>query len=83
VVDAGGEAQVEMLIDDLARDGTDVLVTNARIIGPLRRRISAFGEAERAAVFEGEVFLLETEPRALIVENGRALVRRVRGLAVG
>ena len=72
-----------MLLDDLARDVADVLVADAGVVGALRRRIAGVREAERAAVLVEEVFLLEAEPGARVVEDGRALVRRVRRLAVG
>ncbi len=79
VVDAGEEAKIEMLFDHLAGDVADVLVADAGVIGALRRRIASLRKAERTAVLVEEIFLLETEPRAGIVENGRALVRNVRG----
>jgi hypothetical protein len=82
VVDAGGEAKVEMLVDHLAGNVADILVADAGVIGALRRRIAARGKAERAAVLIEEVFLFETEPGAGIVENGGAHVRRMRRLAI-
>jgi len=50
VVDAGEQAEVEMLLDDLARDRTDVRIADAGVIRALRRRITLRREAERTAV---------------------------------
>src|SRR6185503_4067475 len=61
---------------------TDILVTDAGVVGALRGRIAGRREAERAAVLVEEIFLLEAEPRARIVEDGCAHVRGMRA-AVG
>jgi hypothetical protein len=82
VIDAGGEAEIEMLLDDLSRDRADILVANAGVIGPLWRRIAVGREAERPAVLVQEIFLLEAEPGAFVVENGRPLVRGMRRDAI-
>ena len=72
-----------MLLDDLARDVADLGVADAGVVGALRGGVAVLGKAQRPAVLVEEVFLLEAEPGALVVEDGRALVRRVRRLAVG
>ena len=82
VIDAGVEAEVEMLLDDLARDIADVRIADARVIGALRGRIALVREAERTTVLVEEVLLLEAEPGAGIVENGRACIGFVRGDAI-
>jgi hypothetical protein len=82
VVDAGKEAEVEMLLDHLAGDIADILVADARVIWALRGRIAGLGEAERTAILVEEILLLEAEPRAGIVEDGCPHVRRMRA-AVG
>jgi hypothetical protein len=45
VVDAGGEAEVEMLLDDLAGDVTDVGIADAGVIRTLRCGIATGREA--------------------------------------
>src|SRR5215469_133734 len=58
----------------LRGDVADVVVADSGVIRALRRGIPAGRETERPAVLIEEIFLLETEPRVGIVENGRALV---------
>ena len=52
---------------------------DAGVVRALRRRITGGRKAERTAVLVEEVFLLEAEPGARVVQDGRALVRGVRG----
>ena len=65
-----------MLLDHLASGSARRSCSRrrARVIGTLQRRIALLGESERPTVLVEEVFLLVTEPRAGIVEDGRALV---------
>jgi hypothetical protein len=84
VVDAGVEAEVEVFLDDLAGDVADVPCSRRRSsIRPAGPGKPSLGETERAAVLGEEIFLLEAEPGARIVEDGGAGVGRVRGDAVG
>src|SRR6185437_5845313 len=82
MVDAGLEAELEVLLDDLAGDRADVLEADAGVVGALRRRVTVLGEAERAAVLVEEILLFEAEPGGFVIEDGGALVRRMRSLAV-
>src|SRR6185436_13676530 len=59
VVDAGGETEFEMLLDDLARDGSDILEPDARIIWTLRCGVAFRRETQGTAVLVEEVLLLE------------------------
>jgi hypothetical protein len=72
-----------MLLDDGTGDVADILVADAGIVGTLRGRVAGGREAQRAAVLIEEIFLLEAEPGVLVVEDGGALVRFMRGNAVG
>gem|GEM_PF-4061957 len=82
MIDAGVQTDAEMLLDNLAGNITNILGANTCIVRPLRSWIAALGEAKRPAVFIEEEFLLKSEPRARIVENGGAGIRGVRSDAV-
>ncbi len=82
VVDAGIQAEIEVFLDDLAGDVTDIRVAHARVVGALGGGIATLGEPERTTVLEKEVFLLETEPGVRVVEDRGAGVGNV-GSAVG
>ena len=69
VVDAGLQAQLEVFLDDLAGDVADVLEADAGVVLTLRRRIAFLREAERAAVLDQEILLLEAEPSARVVRR--------------
>ena len=80
VVDSGIEAEVEVLLDDLAGDVTHEGITHAAVVRALADLGETIGgKAQRTAVLIEEVFLLEAEPCAGIVEDGGATVGRVRG----
>ena len=74
-----------MLFDDFAGDVTDGLVADAGVIFALRIResVEASGETERTAVFVEEIFLLEAEPGAGIVQDGCASVALMRSHTIG
>jgi hypothetical protein len=65
-------------VDDLARDVADVLVADAGVVLALGRREALAREAERHALAEEEVLLLEAEPGVGIVRDGGAAVGRMR-----
>ncbi|MNS78214.1 hypothetical protein D3C72_1118170 [compost metagenome] len=71
-----------MFFNDFAGNRADVLEADAGVIRTLRSRVTLLGEAERAAVLVEEIFLFEAEPCVLVVEDGRAAVRCMRGDAI-
>src|SRR5665648_1180997 len=79
MIDTGVEAQIEMLLDNLAADRAHVRKADARVIRTLRCGITVGRETERTAVLVEEILLLESEPGAVVVQNGCPLVRRMRG----
>jgi hypothetical protein len=72
VIDAGVEADVEMLLDDLAGDVSHRAVAHAGVIKPLRSRKTLGWKTERTAVLVKEILLLEAEPSLGIVQDGGA-----------
>src|SRR5262249_58401072 len=66
-VDAGSQAQVDVRVDDLARDVADVLEPDARVVLALWGGEAFGGEAERRPGPGQEVLLLEGEPRVRVV----------------
>src|SRR5215212_640238 len=76
--DAGPDAEVDVLVDDLPRDVADVLVADAGVVLALRCGKALLRKAERGAVLVEKVLLLEAEPRVGVVWNRRAAVRRMR-----
>ena len=81
-VDAGRDADVDVLLDDLSRGATDILVANSGVVGTLWGGETARGEAERSTVLVQEILLFKTEPGIRIVGDRSAGVAGV-GLAVG
>ena len=73
MVDAGVQAQIEVFFRDLAGEVAHIGVTYARVVRTLRRRETFLREAERLAILEKEIFLLEAEPGAgIVMEWSRA-----------
>jgi hypothetical protein len=80
VVDAGVEAEVEVLLDDLAGDVAHVLVADAGVVRALGGGITVLREAEGASVLVEEVFLLKAEPGVLDRRGCGAGVGRMWGV---
>lgn len=78
VVDAGVEAEVEVLVHDGAADVSDVLVADTAVVSALRLRITALGEAKDVAVFFEEIFLLKSKPGVVVIEDAGAGVGGMR-----
>src|SRR5919198_389868 len=76
--DAGRDAEVDVLVDDLPRDVAHVLEADAGVVLALRRGKALLREPERRAVLVQEVLLLETEPGVGVVCDRGAAVGRMR-----
>jgi hypothetical protein len=74
VVDASVKAEVEMFLNDLASNVTDVLVADAGIVRALRCWVATIGETERATVLIEEILLFKTEPSARVINDRSAAV---------
>ena len=84
VVDARIETLFEVLFDDFAGDVTDGLVANTRVVFTLRvGEPTPLWEAKGSAIFVEEIFLLEAEPSAGVVQDGCASVALVRSHTIG
>src|SRR4029079_15660828 len=66
-LDPGRETEVDVLVDDPARDIADVPVAGPGVVLALRRGEAVLREPERAPVLVEEVLLLEPEPRVRVV----------------
>src|SRR5205085_9863570 len=64
--ESGLEARLEVGLDDLTTE--DLVGTDAAVVDALRRRDPDVGEADRAAVLEEVVLLLDAEQGLLILE---------------
>ena len=64
--EAGVEAGVEVRLDDVTAE--DLVGADAAVVEALRRREAVRREAERAAVLEERVLLLDAEQRLLVGE---------------
>src|SRR5512132_298135 len=77
--DAGRDAEVDVLVDDLPSDVADVLVADTGVVLALRPGKALLRESERRPVLVEEVLLLEAEPGVGVVCDRGAAVRRVWG----
>ena len=83
MVDAGVQAEIKVLLNDLTGDVADGLESGSAVVRALRGGITFGGETERTSVLIEEVFLFESEPCAGIVKDGGAAIGRMRGDTVG
>ncbi len=76
-VDVRGDAQVDVLLDELAGNRPDMLVANAGVIRALRGGITVLREAQWGAILPKKVLLLESKPSLGVVGDRGARIRRM------
>ena len=74
MVDAGCDAEVEMLIHNFTGNRANVVKANTGVIFTLWAWEAFFRPAERAAILAEEILLLVTKPGIVIIEDGSAHV---------
>jgi hypothetical protein len=83
MVDAGFQAELQVLLNDFASKITDIGIANTRVILTLRIRVTILRPTQRAFVLEEEVFLLQSKPGFFIIKDGGTVVGWMRSGAIG